>query len=292
VLNGRTRAGSVDEAPISRPGHCGQAKTQFSSAQRDFHQTGANTPPTPPTRRPPGVLQPSAAPGSSKALGGPRPGRPVKPVVIVLDNGPIRVSKATITALYLVELRGFEPMAIAGAVKSRAIPLFASQCGSRLAARAFSIAIDVLVSVALFWLRSLAVRRLPRHKMDRSRRGGDAANTGSADGVSARLAHVQDDRRALRAGKRGLWRKAKWLNRQEFVVVGWSDLEGSRPHLGALLLGYYTDDGKLIYAGRVGTGMPARRTVSDADSARVLARSAIISRSATAQYQKQGWTKV
>jgi DNA ligase D-like protein (predicted ligase) len=59
-------------------------------------------------------------------------------------------------------------------------------------------------------------------------------------------------------GNRGLWRKAKWLNRQEFVVVGWSDPEGSRPHLGALLLGYYTDDGKLIYAGRVGTGMPVK----------------------------------
>jgi DNA ligase D-like protein (predicted ligase) len=59
-------------------------------------------------------------------------------------------------------------------------------------------------------------------------------------------------------GNRGLWRKAKWLNRQEFVVVGWSDPEGSRPHLGALLLGYYADDGKLIYAGRVGTGMPVR----------------------------------
>jgi DNA ligase D-like protein (predicted ligase) len=57
-------------------------------------------------------------------------------------------------------------------------------------------------------------------------------------------------------GNRGLWRKAKWLNRQEFVIVGWSDPEGSRPHLGALLLGYYTDDSKLIYAGRVGTGMP------------------------------------
>jgi ATP-dependent DNA ligase len=37
--------------------------------------------------------------------------------------------------------------------------------------------------------------------------------------------------------------------------VGWSDPEGSRPHLGALLLGYYTDDGKLTCAGRVGTGM-------------------------------------
>ena len=57
---------------------------------------------------------------------------------------------------------------------------------------------------------------------------------------------------------RGLWRKSKCLNRQEFVVVGWTDPEGSRPYLGALLLGYYTDDGKLIYAGRVGTGMPAK----------------------------------
>ena len=41
-------------------------------------------------------------------------------------------------------------------------------------------------------------------------------------------------------GNRGLWRKAKALNRQEFVIVGWSDPEGSRPYLGALLLGYYT----------------------------------------------------
>ena len=56
-------------------------------------------------------------------------------------------------------------------------------------------------------------------------------------------------------GNRGLWRKSKCLNRQEFVVVGWTDPEGSRPYLGALLLGYYTDDARLIYAGRVGTGM-------------------------------------
>jgi ATP-dependent DNA ligase len=44
----------------------------------------------------------------------------------------------------------------------------------------------------------------------------------------------------------------------EFVVVGWSDPKASRPHLGALLLGYNADDGKLIYAGRVGTGMPVK----------------------------------
>ena len=57
------------------------------------------------------------------------------------------------------------------------------------------------------------------------------------------------------SGNRGLWRKAKCLNRQEFVIVGWTDPEGSRPNLGALLLGYYSKDGKLVYAGRVGTGM-------------------------------------
>jgi bifunctional non-homologous end joining protein LigD len=33
-----------------------------------------------------------------------------------------------------------------------------------------------------------------------------------------------------------VWRKVKCLNREEFVVVGWNDPEGSRPHLGALLL--------------------------------------------------------
>jgi DNA ligase D-like protein (predicted ligase) len=56
-------------------------------------------------------------------------------------------------------------------------------------------------------------------------------------------------------GNRGLWRKVKCLNRAEFVVVGWTDPEGSRPHLGALLLAYYDPDGRLIYAGRVGTGI-------------------------------------
>jgi ATP-dependent DNA ligase len=38
------------------------------------------------------------------------------------------------------------------------------------------------------------------------------------------------------------------------VVVGWTDPAGSRPHFGALLLGYYTEDGQLLYAGRAGTG--------------------------------------
>lgn len=62
-----------------------------------------------------------------------------------------------------------------------------------------------------------------------------------------------------RPGDRGAWRKVKCLNREEFVVVGWTDPEGSRPYLGALLLGFYAPDGRLVYAGRAGTGLNARQ---------------------------------
>jgi bifunctional non-homologous end joining protein LigD len=58
--------------------------------------------------------------------------------------------------------------------------------------------------------------------------------------------------------ERGAWIKSKCLNRAGFFIVGRSDPEGERPLLGALLLGYYEADGRLIYAGRVGTGMPVK----------------------------------
>jgi len=54
-------------------------------------------------------------------------------------------------------------------------------------------------------------------------------------------------------GRGGDWLKTKCLERQEFVVVGWSDPAGSRRGFGALLLGVY-ENGSLRYAGRVGTG--------------------------------------
>jgi bifunctional non-homologous end joining protein LigD len=51
------------------------------------------------------------------------------------------------------------------------------------------------------------------------------------------------------------WRKVKHQREQEFVVGGWVSGEGSREHrIGALLIGYYDDDGALRWAGRVGTG--------------------------------------
>ena len=49
------------------------------------------------------------------------------------------------------------------------------------------------------------------------------------------------------------WLKFKCEAGQELVVVGWTDPEGSREALGALLLGHYRGD-DLVYAGKVGTG--------------------------------------
>ena len=55
-------------------------------------------------------------------------------------------------------------------------------------------------------------------------------------------------------GNRGFWRKIKCLHREEFIIVGWTEPEGRRPWLGAVLLAYYDPDGRLTYAGRAGTG--------------------------------------
>jgi bifunctional non-homologous end joining protein LigD len=50
------------------------------------------------------------------------------------------------------------------------------------------------------------------------------------------------------------WIKLKCKRRQEFVIGGWTDPKGSRTGIGSLLLGVHEDDGKLRYAGNVGTG--------------------------------------
>jgi len=58
-------------------------------------------------------------------------------------------------------------------------------------------------------------------------------------------------------GKRTpLWRKVKLEHEQEFVIGGYTlPTDGAdREHFGALLVGWYDDDGALHYAGKVGTG--------------------------------------
>ncbi len=55
------------------------------------------------------------------------------------------------------------------------------------------------------------------------------------------------------SGRNDLWVKVKCSSRQEFVIGGWTNPQGGRTDIGALLLGVYEKD-KLRYAGRVGTG--------------------------------------
>jgi DNA ligase D-like protein (predicted ligase) len=53
----------------------------------------------------------------------------------------------------------------------------------------------------------------------------------------------------------GSWLKIKCSGRQEFVIGGFTDPQKSRVGLGALLVGYFSDDNKQFhYAGKVGTG--------------------------------------
>jgi bifunctional non-homologous end joining protein LigD len=67
----------------------------------------------------------------------------------------------------------------------------------------------------------------------------------SVEGIVSKRADAQ-----YAPGNRGLWLRVKCVNRVEFAVIGWTD-----PFLAALLLGYYDPDGRLVYAGRVGTGI-------------------------------------
>ncbi len=57
-----------------------------------------------------------------------------------------------------------------------------------------------------------------------------------------------------RSRRSGDWIKLKCSQRQEFVIGGYTDPQGSRTGIGSLLLGTHGTDGKLHYAGNVGSG--------------------------------------
>jgi bifunctional non-homologous end joining protein LigD len=83
-------------------------------------------------------------------------------------------------------------------------------------------------------------------------RGPDVFAAARAHGLEGIVSKRRDG--PYRPGKRDTsWQKTKCVQRQEFVIGGFTDPEGSREGIGALLLGYY-DDGRLVYAGKVGTG--------------------------------------
>ncbi len=73
------------------------------------------------------------------------------------------------------------------------------------------------------------------------------------EGIIGKLANsvYEPDRRS------GAWIKIKSRNEQEFVIGGYTPPAGARKHFGALLVGYY-EQGKLCFAGKVGTGFDTK----------------------------------
>ncbi len=100
-------------------------------------------------------------------------------------------------------------------------------------------------------LRSLGLKgRLKRTELQ----SGDAETLRSAackDGWEGLIAKRADA--PYSSGRSKDWLKLKCSNEQELVVAGYTDPKGSRVGFGALMLGYYAD-GKLLFAGEVGTG--------------------------------------
>jgi bifunctional non-homologous end joining protein LigD len=64
-----------------------------------------------------------------------------------------------------------------------------------------------------------------------------------------------------RGGRGEHWLKSKCMLRQEFIIVGYLPSTAASAAVGSLVLGYY-EGGKLMYAGRVGTGYSAAQARS------------------------------
>lgn len=76
------------------------------------------------------------------------------------------------------------------------------------------------------------------------------------EGIVSKLANSLYDSTRSRS-----WQKVKCLRRQEFVIAGYTISDKAMPGFGALILGVY-DKGKLVYAGRAGTGFSIQQRLA------------------------------
>ena len=76
----------------------------------------------------------------------------------------------------------------------------------------------------------------------------EAANEQRLEGIVAKKAAS-----SYSGGRSRDWIKVKCQRRQEFVIGGYTDPQGSRGHFGALHIGVY-DGARLVYVSKVGTG--------------------------------------
>jgi bifunctional non-homologous end joining protein LigD len=82
-----------------------------------------------------------------------------------------------------------------------------------------------------------------RRMLERARKGG-------WEGVIAK----RDSARYLPGARSRDWLKLKLQHRAEFVIGGFTEPRRTRPHLGAILLGYFDGAGQLCYVGHTGGG--------------------------------------
>ena len=88
--------------------------------------------------------------------------------------------------------------------------------------------------------------RISEHFTGKGQELLDAVREKGLEGIVAKQAYSRYESKRSRE-----WVKIKVVNQQDFVICGW--IEGERDYFGALVLAYY-EDGKLVYAGNVGSG--------------------------------------
>jgi bifunctional non-homologous end joining protein LigD len=87
------------------------------------------------------------------------------------------------------------------------------------------------------------------------------------------------------------WIKLKCTQRQEFVIGGYTDPQGSRIGIGSLLLGVHDDQGKLHYSGNVGTGFDSKTLANLRAKMDALAQSSSPFAEKTDNDRKAHWVK-
>lgn len=73
---------------------------------------------------------------------------------------------------------------------------------------------------------------------------------------------IKDPDAPYRQDRTRAWLKLKCIQREEFIVIGYTDPAGTRAGLGALHLAYYDKEGDLHYAGGVGTGFKTSQLIA------------------------------
>ncbi len=117
---------------------------------------------------------------------------------------------------------------------------------------------------------SLGAVRYGDHVAEEGEAFFELASEQRLEGIVAKKA------RSLYSGSRTRdWIKIKCQRRQEFVIGGYTDPQGSRGHFGALHLGVYDGPAsapRLVYVSKVGTGFDAAKLKAILDKLRPLAR--------------------